>query len=120
MRFMILIGGNQEGWDNLGREGRSRLDAAHDALVAELSATGELGEVNQLGVQRTDARTLRAGEHGLTVTDGPFIESKEIVAGYYLIDVTSIDRATEIAGRLVETEFAPVEVRVIHEEPVDF
>jgi len=120
MKFMILIGGNHEGWAALGREGRDRIDAAHESLVEELSASGELGEVNQLGVQATDARTLRATKHGLTVTDGPFAESKELVAGYYIIDVASIDRATEIAARLVETEFAPVEIRVIHEEPVDF
>jgi hypothetical protein len=43
--------------------------------------------------------------------DGPFCESKEWVGGYYVVDVTDIERAIEIAGRFVEARFSPVEVR---------
>lgn len=49
----------------------------------------------------------------LLVTDGPFTESKEMVGGFYIIDVESIDRAVEIAGRLEETTFSQVEVRAL-------
>ena len=50
-------------------------------------------------------------------TDGPFIEAKEWVGGFYLVDCASIDRAVEIAGRFVEARYSPVEVRQLVHEP---
>ena len=44
------------------------------------------------------------------VTDGPFTEAKEVLAGYYLLDC-SLERATEIAARLPEARFSPIEIR---------
>jgi hypothetical protein len=48
------------------------------------------------------------------VTDGPFTESKEVLAGYYLLDCT-LERATELAARLPEARYSPVEVRALTE-----
>jgi hypothetical protein len=45
------------------------------------------------------------------VTDGPFIETKEIVAGYYVVDCVDMDRAVEIAGKFGEARLWPIEVR---------
>jgi len=119
MKYMILIGGNHAGWAALGEAGMKRIMDAHNALFDELTASGELVETNELGVTAEDARVVRVTNGALTVTDGPFVESKEIVAGYYIVDVADIDRATTIASRIVEAEFAPVEVRLINEEQPD-
>jgi len=120
MKYMILIGASHEAWDELGQEGRDRITAAHGSLIPELIESGEFVDTHQLGFTEETARTIRPSAGGHTVTDGPFIEAKDYVAGYYIVDAASIERATAIAERLVEAEFAPVEVRLIHQEPVEF
>jgi hypothetical protein len=115
MRYQILIYNNPEAaaaWDS---ERAAEFQAAHDAVQAELESTGELVDSNEWAtddaiVVRVDRRTTR-----LDVTDGPFAESKEWVGGYYTVDVASRERAIEIAGRFVEAQYSPVEVRrVVH------
>ena len=112
-KFMLVIYGNHEGWGALGAEGSQRIMAAHRSVTDELTANGELVETHELSTSA--ARVVRTSAGTPAVTDGPFVETKEIVAGYYIVDCASIDRATEIAGRLGEAEFAPIEVRQIVE-----
>jgi hypothetical protein len=65
----------------------------------ELSDAGELVGAEGLAEPR-QARIVRAGRHGAPeVTDGPFAESKEFLAGYWIVDVESPKRAYEIAAR---------------------
>jgi len=68
------------------------------ALNAELVANGELVEMNALTGPEL-AKVVTAGGSGApVVTDGPFPEAKELLAGYQLIDVESEERALEIAA----------------------
>ena len=115
MKYMILIYGSREAWESQGEAGLASVMKAHDALHDEITASGEFVETNELDTRQ--ARVVRTRKGVPTVTDGPFTEAKEIVAGYYILDVADIDRATEIASRIVEAEFAPVEVRLINEAP---
>lgn len=104
MRFMLLQNYEAPEWDCPPMDQWSPADVrAHIefqvALNAELTATGEL----------VDAQALTTPEHarfvtadGITapvVTDGPYPEGKELVAGYRTIDVDSLERAVEIAAR---------------------
>jgi hypothetical protein len=109
MRFMLMIYGNQRGWDGLGKEAVDALVAAHRSVQEELSRTGELIDTQELAVE--DARVVRARDGMLSVTNGPFTEGEQFLGGYYLIDCAGWDRATGIAGRFGETAFAPIEVR---------
>lgn len=68
------------------------------ALNAELEAAGELVGAEGLAPP-SDARVVRAGDDGPVVTDGPFPETKEFLAGYWMVDVASAERAYEIAAR---------------------
>jgi len=111
MKYMLLIYGNQEAWDDLTANGRDALDAAHREVLAELTASGELVLSNELDVD--EARVVRRDEERLLVTAGPFAESRELVGGFYIVDVDGIERAVEIAGRLEETTFSVVEVRAL-------
>ena len=70
--------------------------AFQHALNAELLANGEL--VDAQGLSET-ARTVTNSGGGRVITDGPFPESKELLAGYRLIDVDSWERALEIASQ---------------------
>jgi hypothetical protein len=111
MKYMLLIYGNEEAWNDLATNGRDALDAAHQELLGDLTASGELILSNELST--TDAKVVRRTDDRLFVTDGPFIESKEIVGGFYVVEVEGVDRAVEIAGRLEETTFSLVEIRAL-------
>ncbi|MDQ2848632.1 MAG: YciI family protein [Actinomycetota bacterium] len=111
MKYMLLIYGNQAGWDAMDADAHAELMRAHEAVQADLRGAGELVETNELPPE--SGKIVRTSGGKPLVTDGPFVESKEILAGYYIIDCPSMDRAVDIAGRLVEAEFAPIEVRQI-------
>ncbi|MBO1756838.1 YciI family protein [Allobranchiibius sp. CTAmp26] len=108
MRYMILIYGSPGAWKALDPDA---LNAAHVALQDELRSSRELIDTRELSVD--DAKIVRTEGGRPVVTDGPFVEIKEIAAGYYIVECSGMDRATEIAGKLVEAQFAPIEVRRI-------
>lgn len=62
------------------------------------------------------ATTVRVREGKLTTTDGPFAETKEQLAGYYLVDCKNLDEAIEWAAKIPHAKLSAVEVRPI----VDF
>jgi len=67
-------------------------------FVKQLGASGEL--VSAEGLAGPDqARRVRAGKDGKPITDGVFPESKEFLAGYWIVDVASPERAYELAAR---------------------
>ena len=115
MKYMILIYGNVESWKAMDAESFAALMAAHGALQQELRASGEFVDTNELPVQ--NAKIVRKKGGRTEVTDGPFVEVKEIVAGYYIVECDGMERATEIAGQLAETEFGLVEVRQMTSQP---
>jgi hypothetical protein len=75
---------------------------AHIAFMhqfnAELAAAGELVDAQGL-TPPSEARLVRAGADGAPVTDGPFPESKEFLAGFWIVQVASAERAYELAAR---------------------
>ncbi|MFN3987726.1 MAG: YciI family protein [Rhodocyclaceae bacterium] len=86
-------------------------------LYAEMVAFGDT--LREQGILRA-TESLRPDEHGVRVQreagrvqlrDGPFAEAKEMVGGFFLIDVASRDEAVEIASRCPAAAFATVEVR---------
>lgn len=115
MKYMILIYGNMQSWKAMDADSFSALMAAHTALQEELRASGEFIETNELPVK--NAKIVRTKGGVVEVTDGPFVEVKEIVAGYYVVECAGLDRATEIAGKLAEAEFGLVEVREMSSQP---
>lgn len=64
----------------------------------ELTASGELVGAEGLATP-AQAKIVRAGKHGPEVTDGPFAESKEFLAGYWIVDCETPQRAYELAGQ---------------------
>lgn len=66
-------------------------------LNADLTASGEWVDGQGLAAPG-EARLVRAGKDGVPDTDGPFAESKEFLAGYWIVEVDSPERAYEIAA----------------------
>lgn len=67
-------------------------------LNADLTASGEWVDGQGLAAP-AEARLVRAGKDGAPVTDGPFAEAKEFLAGYWIVEVSSPERAYEIAAQ---------------------
>ncbi|MFI5695078.1 YciI family protein [Kribbella sp. NPDC051586] len=109
MKYMLLIYGNDETWDALHAKGIDGLMEQHRKLSAELQASGEF--VDGLGLTTANARVVRVIDGVPAVTDGPFTEAKEVLAGYYVVDCDSLERAAEIAARLPEAPYSPIEIR---------
>lgn len=85
-------------------------------LNRDLASAGELAGAQGLA-DASQARTVRL-ENGMPVaTDGPFAESKESLAGYWIVDVDSEARAIEIASRVVAFIECPIEVRQVMDRP---
>jgi len=66
----------------------------------ELAASGELVEMNALAAPELARTVVTDGRSTPVITDGPFPETKEVLAGYQLIDVESEERALEIAAQV--------------------
>jgi hypothetical protein len=116
MKYMVLIASTAGGWDHLDADEQRALYQRVAAWWAEHTASGELLDGHQLqpGETATTVRLDRNGE--ASVTDGPFVEGKEIVGGYGIIDVPDLDAAI----RLVSSWPAPdtLEIRpVVTERP---
>lgn len=70
------------------------------ALNRELAALGELIDAQGLAPPEAARFVVSDGRQPPVVSDGPFPETKELVAGYRLVEVASLDRAIEIAARI--------------------
>lgn len=65
------------------------------------------------------ATTVRVRGGKVSVTDGPFAETKEVLAGFYLVDATNLDQAIDIAANIPPARIGSVEVRPVRELVVD-
>jgi hypothetical protein len=88
-------------------------------LNRELTSAGEL--VAAVGLaDATLAKTVDFKNGMPVATDGPFAESKESLAGYWIIDVDNQDRALEFAKHVVAFTQGPIEVRQVMDQPPNF
>ncbi|QNE17266.1 hypothetical protein F1D05_04205 [Kribbella qitaiheensis] len=113
MKYMLLIYGNDDTWAALKADGMDAVMDRHRVLTEETKAAGEF--IAAQGLTARNARVVQLHDGVPTVTDGPFTESKEVLAGYYLLEC-SLDRATEVAARLPEAPYSPIEIREVPDE----
>lgn len=115
MKYLILIHSNPKSrsvWEAMTDEQRIEFGRGHRRRHDELAASGELVVAEGLpGPETSKWVTVRDGE--TIATDGPFAEVKEYVAGFYLVDVDSIDQAVEHAAKLPDAQYNEVEVRPV-------
>ena len=111
-KYVILIHEREADYATMTPEGWASLVDAHGAFT---KAVPDLGGqiVGGEALQPTNtARSIRSGE----VTDGPFVESKEALLGYYVVEARDLDHAVEI-GKLAPASFGGVEVRPVLDNP---
>jgi hypothetical protein len=112
VKYVALIHNNPGAFEALSEEERERLMTEADAFMQEFSESGELVGGAALA-DPSNGKTVRVRDGVPAVTDGPFAEAKEQLAGYYVLDCESIERATEIAARDPAARLWAVEVRPI-------
>jgi hypothetical protein len=115
MKYLILIYSNpksREIWESFSDAERAEGWQEYAALNESLVASGEL-IVSEALTDPSQARRLPETDAQATLTDGPFPEVKEQLAGFFLVDCESLDRAVEIAERVPESPLGLVEVRPV-------
>ena len=115
MKYLMMIYANQDTWAGFGPEDWPKAIADQDAFNHEFFETGEL--LGAFGLADAEnAKVVRVREGAAAVTDGPYLEAKEYLASYYLLDVENEQRALDIAARMPFASFRGVEVwPVMHE-----
>lgn len=112
-KYLILIYGSEQEWDAQTPEQLEAKEAGHMAFSAAAGAGRLSGEELESAATAT---TLRAsGGDAPLVTDGPFMETKEALGGFYVVDAPDLDAALALARTLPELreQHGAIEVRPI-------
>ncbi len=112
MQYMLLIHSDETAMQSLSDEARTKMHAAYMAYTEALTGAGVVLNGNRL--RPTSATTtVRVVDGKTQVIDGPYSETKEQLAGYYLIDVPDLDAALSWAARCPGASVGAIEVRPI-------
>ncbi|BCJ47337.1 hypothetical protein GCM10010168_70740 [Actinoplanes ianthinogenes] len=112
-KYMLLIYGDATRWDAMSATERSALEAAHAAFREAAGARVLGGEELE---SAPSATTLRGGVTGdLITTDGPFLDTKEALGGFYLLEAADLDEVLALAALLPEVRagHSGVEIRPV-------
>lgn len=114
MKFLISMHINPAVLDALTDEEQAAIGAGHGRFIEELKQSGELITTQALA-DPAQASVVKVRNGQPVVTDGPFLEAKEYLGGFYLIDCEDKRRAIELAARIPDTaiEGLGVEVRQV-------
>jgi hypothetical protein len=119
MKYMLLIYGNEELWNSFPQEEFEKVVVETNALQQELRESGEF--IGAWGVaDQVNAKTVKLEDGVPVVTDGPYLEAKEYLGSFDIVDCESLERALEIAARVPFARYGSVEVRpLMHEAAAD-
>ena len=114
MQYLCLVYHDEREWD-------AQSTSEYDELVGEILAyreflrsSGHLVAANSLQHSHM-ATTLRVRNGNMSVTDGPFAETKEQLGGFFLVEARDIDEACEVASRFPPARIGTIEVRPVQE-----
>jgi hypothetical protein len=102
MKYILMMSANRTNWDSYAKWAKEDLErnvAFMRSFNKQLKDEGLFVATEGLGWPN-QARTVRAGNDGEPITDGIFPESKEFLAGYWIIDVENPEQAYKIAARV--------------------
>jgi hypothetical protein len=115
VKYLILIYSNPASravWEGLSDAQRAEGLRGYAALNEDLAASGEM-IVSEALADPSLAKRVSVREGRTMTSDGPFAEAKEHLAGFFLIECESLDRAVEHAARIPEATLGLIEVRPI-------
>ena len=121
MKYLLLLNNSTadtRAWESLSAEEASRLRSEATPKWGELFAwMGQKG-IDSDGLELdgpSKAKTVRVREGEKLVTDGPYVETKEQIGGYFLVELDDLDQAIELASRIPGVQKGSVEIRPLIE-----
>lgn len=118
MQFMMLIYHQEADWSKKSAEDREAMYREYREFRQNIVNDGQFRAGSELAPV-SSATTVRIREGKRQVTDGPFVETKEQLGGYFLIEARSFDEAIAIAAKIPSASVGSIEVRPIveHNQP---
>jgi hypothetical protein len=111
MKFLLIMNVNPAVLDALTEEERNEIGAGHAAFSDAIKKSGEMITTQALAdPSQTAVVRVRGGQ--TVVTDGPFLEAKEYLGGFYLVDCESKERAIELAAMIPDAKIEGLGVEV--------
>ena len=97
MKFLLIMHINPAVWDALTEEERTEVGDGHGEFMETITKSGEMITTQALA-DPSQSAVVRVRDGQPVVTDGPYLEAKEYLGGFYLIDCESRERALELAA----------------------
>ena len=116
MKYLLVLNINPDVLEALTEEEQQAIGAGHEKFMATTKASGEFHSTVALA-QPAKSAVVKVRNGVPAVTDGPFVESKEFLGGYFLVDVASPERAYELAAMIPDASIEGLGVEV---RPVEF
>ena len=114
MKFLLIMHMNPDVWGALTEAEQNEIMTGHGAFIETITKSGEMLTTQALADPSQSAVVrVRGGQR--VVTDGPYLESKEYLGGFYIVDCEDRERALELAGLIPDARFDGfgIEVRQI-------
>lgn len=115
MKYLCLIYENEKNWETMPQSDAEGIMKEYFAFTEDIRKSGKYVAGEALQPTPT-ATTVRVRNGKVSTTDGPFVETKEQLGGFYLIDAKDLNDAIQVAARIPSARLGGIEVRPV----VDF
>jgi hypothetical protein len=121
MKYLLLLNNSAEdtrAWESLSDEEASRLRSEEIPKWSQLMAWMDGEGIEPEGLELdapSKTKTVRVRDGEALITDGPYIETKEQIGGYFLVELDDLDQAIELASRIPVVSKGSVEIRPLIE-----
>ncbi|HKT35785.1 MAG TPA: YciI family protein [Nitrospira sp.] len=118
MKYLLMCCHEEKKWDSMSKPECDAVMEETMAYCEALKKSGQLLAVEQLEPIQT-AMSVRVRSGKLTVTDGPFAETKEQLGGFFLINAHDLNEALQVASKFPSVRFGTMEVRPVRDLPTN-
>jgi hypothetical protein len=103
VKFLLIMHMNPQIWESLTEDERNEVMNGHGEFIKTIQESGEM-ILTQALADPSNSAVVRVRDGVPAVTDGPYLEAKEYLAGYYLVDCESRARAIELAALIPDAK----------------
>jgi hypothetical protein len=111
MKFLLIMHRNPAVWNALTDDERNEVGNGHGAFIDTITKSGEMITTQALA-DPSQSAVVRVRDGRSIVTDGPYLEAKEHLGGFYLIDCENKERALELAAMIPDAKVDGLAVEV--------
>lgn len=112
MQYLLMIYQNEAEYAKMDAAAGKKMLEEYGAFTQSIVQSGNFKAADRLQ-PTTTATTVQVRDGKMLTTDGPFAETREQLAGYYLVDAKDLDAALAIAARIPSARIGSIEVRPI-------